>query len=77
MQANIDQWSAMLPNGKQNGSTVMHRFFGTLSKPATPLRYREFLNEILKSRYALLKSIFGKKSINCRNELSRARLSFL
>jgi hypothetical protein len=77
MQANIDQWSAMLPNGKQNGSTVIHRFFGTLSKPAMLLRYRKFLNEILKSYYTLLKSIFGKKSINCSNELSRARLSFV
>ena len=77
MQANIDQWHPMLPNGKQNGSTVMRHAFRTRLKSARALRYRSFLNEILKPQNTLLKSIFGKKSINCMNELSRTRLSFI
>jgi hypothetical protein len=50
----------MLPNGKQTGSTVMHHFFQQPLQPAAALRYRKFLNEILKPSYAVLKSIFGK-----------------
>jgi hypothetical protein len=43
MQANIDQWSAMLPNGKQNGSTVIHGFFPNRENPLRHYVIESFL----------------------------------